>query len=857
MTSSLVISNFKTGFETDREPFLLNNDAFPTLENCFIWRGRIKKKRGTSLLGRLEKQLTGQALGSTDGTGAFSGNILTILGINATDPAATIKPKSITITVGASSFTEPATANGTLSDGVGGTGTIDYKNGALTLTAAPIATPITIAFSYYPNLPVLGLESFETSIVNFPTLVALDQRYSYQFNQASNIFFSTSFYKNSGAPVNWSGQNYQQFWSANYQGALWVTNGKPGAQFLQIASVASGTPTTITTSVAHNLTNNDFVFINEVGGITTAAGAPTLNGFSGQVTVTGAATFTLAITTAGAYTSGGIVQLMTRSSSTTNDGIRWYDGNPVASPTLGWVNFAPPLDNRADNTTRYLVGCKMIVPFKGRILFFGVYTATSAQILANNFIFNPNQLAYSWDGTAYYSEPKPDNQTVNSSAYWQNIVGRGGFLNAPIAQEVVCVEDNEDVLICHYETKPLKLIFSGDDSFPFYYQTISSELGAMATFSSVSLDRGVLAMGEYGLSFTTQNSAERADVVIPDVIFNINRLNNGEERIDAFRDFRNELIYFTYPADERPNWVFPNRTLVFNYRDGCYSIFEENYTHYGQFRRTSGLTWSILGQIYGNWAGWNTPWNFGSYSAAYPNTIAGNQHGFVMIKEDETTNEAQSQYISNISGTTVTSPNHCLNDGDFIKITGVIGITMTDPDGNSVDINGSIFKISVDYSVPNTFTLVTLNTITGTYLGGGAYARLTNIKILTKQFPAFWSQNRQVRIGTQRFLFDNTDEGQVTVSIFTSQNDDFASNDPIIQPYFPFTNVVLTSPEPDQPYQESQNQIWHRSSNSFVGDTVQVGISLSDEQMLTDGVNNADIVLHAIAINLHPGPILN
>lgn len=858
--SSLVIANIKTGFETDREPFLISNDAFPVIINMFPWRGRIKKKRGTSLLGRLQRDLTAQSLGSTDGAGnADINTVFSTLSLSTSQPNASLKMGTIVITIGADIFTEPSPPDGTLTGSTGGSATINYATGRIIITGAPALTAITITFSYYPVLPVLGLESFESNIVDFPTLVAFDQVYSYQFNQTTNVFYDVSFYKSTLAPVVWSGQNYQQFWSANYQGALWVTNGKPGAQFLDIANVViAPNLITVTTTLAHGLTSNDFVFLDEIQSST--APFANVNGVSGQITFTGANTFTLPTLNAvgNAVANTGIVQVLTRSLSNSVDGIRWYDGDPTAGTGKGWVNFSPPLDNNHNENTRYLVGAKIIIPFKDRLLFFGTYTGTSAQIMANNPVFNANQLIYSWNGTAYYAQPTPAapyNQ-ADQSAYWQNVTGRGGFLNAPIFQEIVTVEDNEDVLICGFENKPLKLIYSGDDSFPFYYQTISSELGSMATFSAVSLDRGVISMGEYGIAFTTQNSAERADLTIPDQIYNINRSNHGEERIDAFRDFRNELIYFTYPADERPNWVFPNRTLVYNYREGSYAIFEENYTHYGQFRRSTGLTWSVLGSIYGTWAGWNTPWNFGSSSQAYPNSIAGNQHGFVMIREDETTNEATSEMITNIVGTVITSPNHCLNDGDFIIISGAIGITMTDFDGNPLTFNGTIFQVNVDYSAPNTFALRTLNTISGTYLGGAVFARLTNIRLQTKQFPIFWEQNRQTRLGTQRFLFDTTDAGQVTLLIFTSQNDDFASNSNLIQNYTPFTDIVLTCPEPNMPYQSSQNQIWHRSSNSFIGDTVQLGFTLSDDQMKTEGVYNADIQLHAIAIQLNPGPIL-
>src|SRR6185369_1061450 len=90
--------------------------------------------------------------------------------------------------------------------------------------------------------------------------------------------------------------------------------------------------------------------------------------------------------------TGGIAQYLTNRSDTTKDCIRWYDGDPtkgnVTNPVLngnkGWVNFAPPLSQGiysiADLPPRqyYLVGARIIVPFKDRLLFFGPVIQSSA-----------------------------------------------------------------------------------------------------------------------------------------------------------------------------------------------------------------------------------------------------------------------------------------------------------------------------------------------------------------------------------------------------------------------------------------------------------------------------------------------
>src|SRR5882757_8319450 len=132
--SPLKITGMQTGLVQNREDFLLPNDAYPVLQNAYVYRERILRKQGCELLGRLQLNLTAQALGSTDGGGAFSVNIKSHLSLQATGQ---LKPGSVVITVGGQSFTDPV-GNGVLTNGGAGTGTINYFTMALTLQTAPV-----------------------------------------------------------------------------------------------------------------------------------------------------------------------------------------------------------------------------------------------------------------------------------------------------------------------------------------------------------------------------------------------------------------------------------------------------------------------------------------------------------------------------------------------------------------------------------------------------------------------------------------------------------------------------------------------------------------------------------------------
>lgn len=57
-----LIANMRVGVERDMEPWLLPESAFPNLEDCYLFRGRIQRRRGYTQLGRL---VTGVEFGGT------------------------------------------------------------------------------------------------------------------------------------------------------------------------------------------------------------------------------------------------------------------------------------------------------------------------------------------------------------------------------------------------------------------------------------------------------------------------------------------------------------------------------------------------------------------------------------------------------------------------------------------------------------------------------------------------------------------------------------------------------------------------------------------------------------------------
>jgi hypothetical protein len=918
MGQKLVIGPINRGIKTDRTAFNIDNDSFPTLVNAYQWRGRIKRKRGTSLLGRLQRYI-----GTTDGAGSATITIAPV----------PIASGTSTFVIGTDIFLDPGGASPvTLVTNSAGSGTLNRSTGVLTITGSNLSTAVV----FIPGLPVMGLRDLLLISTQFPGTIGFDTDYAYNISTAAPYSITDiSYYKNPASatypayvakgtwtPTTWNGANYQQFWTTNYQGAFWATNGIDvpftggtiGMQFgkitaLTITTAGNGTTVpavvNITIGAGTPLVIGDFVFINEVVGVTG------INFQTGYVTAVAGAVITVTFPNAiiaGARTSGGIVQYLTNRSNTLVDSLRWYDGNPTNGLVppgflngLGWVNFAPPLSQSNFSigglppAQYYLVGARIIIPFKDRLLFFGPVVQTSGgtpQYLQDTVIYSQNGTPFYT--ASYFNTPNaaidtpasatnvfnpilvPINKTGAPNAYFCDQTGFGGFITAGVQQPIITVGVNEDVLIVGFSNFQTRFIYSGNDIVPFNFFIINSELGSGSTFSAITMDKSVFTRGSRGIIATSQVGAERLDLDIPDQVFEISLLNNGSERVTAQRDFISEWLYLTYPINDDNNpSIFPSQTLQYNYRDNSWAIFNESYTTYGQFKISSTPTWLTVTAT--SWNAWTEPWNAGESTALQPIVIAGNQQGFVLFRERFETSEGTSLAIMNIVGSTVTSPNHNLDVGDYIMITGVQGSIAS-------EVNGLIFSVAPTSSgsiTASTFNL-SPNIVAGTYLAGGLITRLYVPQIQTKQFPVAWEQTKKTRLGAQQYLLTSTDNAQITLLIFLSQNSTSAYNTGNIVPSSGVDNNALiysttlyTCPEStnlglipsninlQMVTAAQQAQIWHRVNTSLLGDTVQLGFTLSDTQMRgLDASGNlisqfAEIELHSIILDCSPSMTLS
>lgn len=224
------LTGMDKGLVTNAKPMLIPDKAWQYLYNAYCWRQRILKREGLELVGRLQRALTGQSLGSTAvGTTFTLANIFTTLSIPTTPIAPQMVAGSLVITVGgtdASTFTDLGNGNFSVTGkGVAAGSFINYNTGALTLNFNPALVggqTVTAVFGYYPTQPVMGAPVRQSSTLNVDQTIFFDQTYAY-------VYTGTEFVEWIPGTA-WTGNDHEFFWGFNYRGAapqdliLFVTN---------------------------------------------------------------------------------------------------------------------------------------------------------------------------------------------------------------------------------------------------------------------------------------------------------------------------------------------------------------------------------------------------------------------------------------------------------------------------------------------------------------------------------------------------------------------------------------------------------------------------------------------------------
>jgi len=727
----ILISNYETGLENDLEPWLLPNDAFPELDNCYVFRGRILKKLGVKQVGRLTRY-TSVALG------LHTLNPQVVAGVFPLVPNGTVIRGSVAITDGVTTLVDDGNGN------ITGGGTIDYKTGAFTatFTTAPTGTAITATALYHPCVPCMGITNQDTPSLNQESLIVFDQQKAYRFDtvlqQFRDISFDTSIAAQTG-PFSWTGSDSDFFWSINYANAVFTTN-----------------------------------FVSA-------------------------------------------------------DPIRFL----ATDPTTGFERWRPFQPNTSVTVAGdHVLTARLIFSYRGRM----VLINTIEQVAGATDVF-PQRARWSQNGTPYYSVAAADNPptpfTAQADAWFDNQLGKGGYVDAPTREQALSGEFVDDNLVVFFERSTWILRYTADPANPFVWERVNIDFGSESTFSTISFDKGLFAVGSVGIITSDGNNVTRIDQKIPDEVFNFQNKNEGPKRVQGIRNFKRQLAYWTFPNDE--NGTFPNRVLVLNYIEASYSFFRDSFTCYGNYQPSVDITWAGLPVA---WQNWDFSWSNPTGQSFDPQIVAGNQQGFVfqidtyecpdtsLCLEDLTSAGLNTPPI-------VTSTNHNLSVGQFVMFEDLQGT------GDLAQFEGKVWKV---VSVPsvNTFVIedeaVTSVFNAFVYTDSGEIKVLDNFELLSKRFNLGLENGRQTRLGYTDFFVQQDNNGEFQVEIFTDED----SSRPVD------TCAVSLAQEPATSFENTK--IWKRAYCQSIGQFFQYRLFLNDTQMFAQEENCVMFALHAMML---------
>ena len=503
------------------------------------------------------------------------------------------------------------------------------------------------------------------------------------------------------------------------------------------------------------------------------------------------------------------ILFVTNNNINETNGMRYYDGT-------SWWNFAPQIDP----TPTYLNQAAILVVFKNRLIALNTWESATKYT-------GGTQTQYQF--RARYSAAGSPIDNSGSSYYPFSVASGGNAIDAPTTEAIVTAQFVRDHLIVFFERSTWELVYTGNQIYPFQWYKLNTELGAESTFSIIPFDRITIGVGNVGIHACNGSSVERIDDRIPDSVFDIHNVDEGVNRVYGIRDYKTEMLYWAFPGlDASSTQPFPNRVLVYNYKQRTWSFFEDSITAFGYYQDTTdAITWSSTDITFSD----DILWADGPGQTQFRSVLAGNQEGYTFVCDPDVVVNAPVLQLTNITVAgniaTATVTNHNLRQNDYFQIQNIYSTTDT---WNGLNLY--IFSVQ-DVLTANTFTFVIGNPDpdiiilipTGTYKGNGTIARVTPPFILTKQYNFFAQQGVDFNVNKIDFLVDSTAVGQTTVYFLTNTSPNPSSNTtstPVLE-MFPYPLFY--------PYEATSEQLWRSLYFEAQGEYIQLQIGMTDLQI--------------------------
>lgn len=495
--------------------------------------------------------------------------------------------------------------------------------------------------------------------------------------------------------------------------------------------------------------------------------------------------------------------------------------------SINWNTFAPLV-----SATQTLYQARILVAYYGRMLALNTFEgATGAgQAAAVNFY---NRCRFSQRG-----------DPLGADAWQTDIFGKGGSLDAPVNESIISAIFIKNTLVVTFEYSTWQLRYVGEYGQPFIWERVSADFGSESTFSNVLFDNHILAIGDKAIIAANGVGADRIDLDIPNQIFDFKNANNGQKRVFGIRDYQRELVFWSYPDSETqaaPNTAltYPNKVLVYNYRNKTWAIFRDSVTCFGTFNSTQNITWDNTNVF---WDDEDITWDDFDSQSQFPYIVCLNQQGFAS-KYGYSTPDQQSLTVQDIDITVspirITSPKHNLQTFEIVYLTGLNFVNAAKNASLTSSLNDQTFQVivvdednidiykwnSTTKSYESNFSFTPVNT--AVYQGGGVMTLFPKLNVQTKDINIFQEKGMQIKLSYIDFLMEATPSASMTVNLFINSSPSASGNPPINPVWSRNMSTALTSGF----YPPGSDYAWFRYYATLSAQYFNINITYNDDLM--------------------------
>lgn len=544
------------------------------------------------------------------------------------------------------------------------------------------------------------------------------------------------------------------------------------------------------------------------------------------------------------------------------DPIRYTDG-------LTWTSFNPFITQATPPnpaTDLKLYQARIIIAYYNRLLVFNTWEGTDSGGYASAVNYQ-NRCRF----CSRFESP------IAADSWRTDIFGKGGVIDAPTNEAIIGVMFVRNTLIVQFEETTWQLTYIGEYGLPFVWERVSADYGSESTFSSVLYENQMLSIGDKAIIASNSTGSQRIDLDIPEEIFDFQYANNGALRVWGVRDYERELIFWNYPdvntlAAETPpvTLTFPNKVLVYNYRNNTWAIFRDNVTTFGTYylQNDDTVTWDSLNIT---WDDPNVTWGDPQFNLNFDAVVSQNQQGFVhqygYVLPDQASLTIESIDLT-ANPITITSVNHNLQDDEIISLSGLIFVNSSTFAPLTTNLNGQIFKVTVidpdtislsqwsfitnDYSDDTTEwnPIPTPDASIALYIGGGMITLYPKLNVQTKDLNIFQEKGLLTKLSYIDFLLEPVDNGAFTVNLLLNASVGNPSS-AVANEIVGNANVALDTSYPF--YTPGSDYAWFRFFATLSAQFFRIGMTYNDALMNTALTHASPFTLYAITAYVRPG----